>query len=184
MPTYITRDEFRYHASNMSAQSRIDIRRLAENRSPQGATFLSHSSKDNELVLGAMRILENHGASIYIDKKDPALPPYTSKETAATLKTRINQSKRFVLLATENSKDSKWVPWELGVADGYKRSNQIALLPAVEKSYQTSWTSSEYLGLYDRIVWGKLEGYEKNVWMVLDQDKNIGTELRRWLGGY
>ncbi len=85
------------------------------------------------------------------------------------------------MLASENSKESKWVPWELGLADGYKGTNKIALFPAVEETYKTAWTSWEYLGLYDRIVWGKLEGHDNKVWMVLDEAKNTAIELSSWL---
>ena len=60
----------------------------------------------------------------------------------------------------------------------------IAIFPAVDTAYETGWTSWEYLGLYGRIVYGKLEGHEDNVMMVLDMRKNTATELSRWLRGY
>jgi hypothetical protein len=180
---YTTRGEFGGFVKRLDETARTNLRDQAEKRSPQGATFLSHSSKDDDLVSGAVRILEIHGASVYLDKKDPELPPYTNKDTAATLRSRIEQSKKFVLLASENSRESKWVPWELGIADGYKNRRQIALFPAVEATDRTAWTSWEYLGLYDHIVWGKLKGYEKNVWMVWDDTSNTATELSKWLKG-
>lgn len=181
MAEYITRMKFYDFADEVSAQEQVRARYLAESRSPKGATFLSHSSKDTRLLAGVMRVLEGHGANVYIDRKDPTLPPYTNEETAATLKNRIDQTNKFVLLATENSKESKWVPWELGIADSKKGLDRIALLPAVEKRDDTSWTSWEYMGLYSRIVWGKLQGHDKEVWMVLDEQKNEGIELSKWL---
>lgn len=181
MISYTTKTELRSFRDQLNEEVATNLRKTAEERSPQGATFLSHSTKDGDLVTGAIRVLENHGARVYVDKKDPSLPPYTNKDTASTLKNRINQSRRFVLLATVNSKESKWVPWELGLADGYKKIDQIALFPAVEERYQTSWTSWEYLGLYNRIVWGDLQGYDKKVWMVLDEPKNTATELSKWI---
>ena len=184
MVDYITRSDLRGVKANLNEETANRIRKRAEDRSPQGATFLSHSSKDEELVVGAIRVLENHGATVYVDKKDPNLPPYTSKETASALKKRIGQAGKFVLLASANSKDSRWVPWELGLADGYKRMENIAIFPAVDTAYETGWTSWEYLGLYGRIVYGKLEGHEDNVMMVLDMRKNTATELSRWLRGY
>src|SRR3546814_18088347 len=91
------------------------------------------------------------------------------------------QTKRFVLLASKNSKDSRWVPWELGVADGYKGLTKIALFPASDSSHEQAWASWEYLGLYRRIVWGDLQGHQKRVWMVLDEKRN--TEIgRAWCG--
>lgn len=183
MVEYTTRDTFLRFRREVDLQEQVNIQKRAEERSPQGATFLSHSSKDEELVVGAIRVLEGHGASVYVDKKDPELPPYTNTETASTLRSRIGQTKKFVLLASKNSKESKWVPWELGLADGYKGHERIALFPAVDSVNETAWTSWEYLGLYKRIVWGKLEGYAKEVWMVWDHRTNKATALSKWLQG-
>jgi hypothetical protein len=120
MIEYATRGDLLGIAANLDLNEQVSVRKAAEDRSPEGATFLSHSSKDQELVVGAVRLLTGHGATVYIDKKDPALPPYTNKDTAIGLKKRIQQSRKFVLLASENSKDSRWVPWELGIADQAK----------------------------------------------------------------
>lgn len=181
MIEYITRAELRGYASALNNQEQSSLRKSAEARSLDGATFLSHSTKDDELVVGAIRVLEAHGATVYLDKIDPDLPPYTSAETASKLKQRVNQTKKFVLLASKNSKESKWVPWELGVADGYKGLSRIALFPAVDDESDTAWTSWEYLGLYDRIVWGDLKGHDKKLWMVLDQKSNTAWPLTDWL---
>lgn len=183
MIIYTTKDEFRQFSNEISLNERTELRKRAQERSPEGATFLSHSSKDEDLVVGAIRVLENHGATVYIDKKDPELPPYTSEQTAATLKKRIEQTRKFVLLATKNSKESKWVPWELGIADGKKDLNRIALFPAVDERHDSSWTSWEYMGLYRRIVWGDLEGHENRLWMVLDEKRNTAIPLSKWLKG-
>lgn len=184
MAEYITRDALRRVATELGAVETMRIRKAAASRSLDGSTFLSHSSKDNDLVVGAMRVLENHGAKVYIDEIDPEMPPYTSSKTAALLKDRIRDTSRFVLLTSENSKESKWVPWELGIADGVKGTSKIAIFPASDAPYDQTWASWEYLGLYDRIVWGKLQNYPKEVWMVLDEKKNTATELSKWLKGY
>ncbi|SEI67857.1 toll/interleukin-1 receptor domain-containing protein [Frateuria terrea] len=184
MARYITRDQLRSFATELGLVEATRIRRAAASRALAGSTFLSHSSKDDELVAGAIRVLENHGAKVYVDEIDPEMPPYTSEETAALLKARIRDSSRFVLLASKNSKESKWVPWELGIADGAKTPSKIALFPASDSSFDQSWASWEYLGLYNRIAWGKLEGYQREVWMVIDENRNIGVELSKWLSGY
>jgi hypothetical protein len=177
----MTRDQFRGFTADLSLQESATLRKNAESRSPQGSTFLSHSSKDDDIVTGATRILENHGARVYIDKKDQNLPPYTNKETASALRKRINQSNKFVILASNNSKESKWVPWELGIADGYKGNDGIALFPAVENKNEIAWTSWEYLGLYDRIVWGKIRGRDRPLWMVLNREEFSALPLSDWL---
>ncbi len=57
---------------------------------------------------------------------DEGVPDTVSGETAKKLKDRIKQQKKFLVLVTENSKDSRWVPWELGYADSTKGMEHIA----------------------------------------------------------
>jgi hypothetical protein len=181
MPEFITGAQLRAFAAARTAEERVAIRKNASSKPLEGSTFLSHSSKDDDLVVGATMVLEGHGANVYTDKVDPEMPPYTTEETAVLLKTRIRQAKRFVLLTSKNSKESRWVPWELGVADGYKRFDHIALFPSSDDSKDMTWASWEYLGLYLRIVWGELQGYTKPLWMVWDRRANKATELSKWL---
>jgi len=183
MIQFITKSELRNFASEVSLTAQATVRKSASSRQLSGSTFLSHSSKDQDLVVGAIRVLENHGAAVYIDEIDPEMPPYTTEQTAELLKKRINTASRFVLLASENSKESRWVPWELGVADGFKGIDRIALFPTADKGYDQSWASWEYLGLYHRIVWGDLQGYDKPLWMVHDHRRNTAITLTRWLAG-
>lgn len=118
MVEFVTKAELRSFATKLTVTEQATLRKSLASRSLSGATFLSHSSKDDDLVVGAMRVLEGHGATVYADEVDPAMPPYTNEETANLLKQRIQQTRKFVLLASANSKESKWVPWELGIADG------------------------------------------------------------------
>jgi len=184
MARYVTRDELIGYASNLSLVEAATFIRSRASRSAVGSTFLSHSSKDEDLVVGATKVLENHGGHVYVDEKDPDMPPSTSEKTAELLKERITQSRKFVLLTSENSKESRWVPWELGFADGKKGLSNIALFPASDYQYEKEWASWEYLGLYRRIAYGKLNGYEGDVWMVLDEKKNTADLLKTWLAGY
>lgn len=183
MPVFVTRDELRSFAAQKSLTEQASIRKTASERPLQGSTFLSHSSKDEDLVVGATIVLENHGAKVYVDKIDPEMPPYTSDKTASLLKERIRQTRRFVLLTSKNSKESRWVPWELGIADGYKSLSEIALFPSSDDSNDTTWANWEYLGLYRRVVWGDLEGHPKSLWMVWNHKANTATPLRDWLSG-
>lgn len=182
MARNVTKAELRTFTANRSQSSRKQgFESIAS--SSGNSTFLSHSSKDQELLEGTIEVLHNHGARVYIDEIDPEMPPYTSAETANLLKQRISQTKRFVLLTTENSKDSRWVPWELGIADGDKGLMNIALFPASDRAGNDHWTSWEYLGLYRRIVWGKLSGYKDELWMVLDAKASTAVPLKKWLSG-
>lgn len=147
-------------------------------------TFLSHSTKDDELLSGVVLVLENHGATVYTDDRDNRLPSTPNPETAKLLRNQIQNSKRFVVFVTKNSTESRWIPWELGIGDGVLTNDHVALFPAGEYSYESSWAEQEYLGLYQRIVHGRMTGIEHNTWMVLDHTKNSAYTLSRWLRGY
>jgi hypothetical protein len=143
--------------------------------------FLSHSSKDNEFLPYIIKVLKSHGGNSYVDIGDNKLPNPPSVDTAKILKSNIENAKRFVLFLTTNSKDSNWVPWELGLSDGAKKNNDIAIFPSAEMAYNFSWTNQEYLGLYRKIVWGKHADYTKEIWMVWNEAKNTATELSEWI---
>lgn len=163
-------------------EGRGQVLAKAFDRPFSGSTFLSHSSKDKaDYIAGAAGVLEQHGASVYLDKKDPSLPPYTNRETADALKDRIRLCERFVLFATRQSSESRWVPWELGISDGYKTPRCVAVFPGVENTANTLWPDEEYLGVYDRIVHGSIRGNPAHVWMVLNTAENTAVELSKWL---
>ena len=83
--------------------------------------FLSHSHKDRDIIEDALAFLLAWGQYVYVDWLDEAMPLSTSAETADKIKIKIKTLDKFIVLLTENSKESKWVPWELGYADGVKR---------------------------------------------------------------
>lgn len=144
--------------------------------------FLSHSSRDKEFLPVVISILKANGGQVYVDSEDDRLPNTPNRETAEILRGSIKACRRFVLFITTNSKDSRWIPWELGLADGEKGQWRVALFPTAEKSYEQEWSETEYLGLYQRIVWGTIEGVaEKPEWIVLNHKKNTAGTLRRWL---
>jgi hypothetical protein len=179
MVEYITRDMIRRNAGPLTEQA--SIVRKAASRSPAGSSFLSHSTKDTDLLPGVIGILEAHGASVYVDKKDESLPPTTSRETASILRGRVKQCKKFILFTTTNSKDSRWMPWELGLADGFRQMPNVTIFPGVDTAHDHTWSEREYLGVYDRIVFGAHQAYPKPVFMVWNHENNSGTELSAWL---
>lgn len=142
--------------------------------------FLSHSSKDNALVPSAISILNNHGASVYVDIKDTSLPSVPSIDTAKIIRSALGRCRKFVLLVSTNSQSSKWIPWELGISDGEKSPASVALLPVSESSNDQKWAEQEYLDLYDRIIWGNFEGQAPE-WLVYNHHFNNATRLREWL---
>jgi len=177
MPSYTT-EEARGFAPPLAEQTAM---RKAASSTLEKDTFLSHSSKDNDLVPGIVLLLKNHGAEVYVDLGDDRLPEPPSVTTGEVLRETVQSMRRFVLLVSPNSKGSIWIPWELGLADGQKGPAAVALFPVVQTAFDTKWTEQEYLGLYSRIVWGPMVGHTGNVWMVYDHHTHSGTTLSRWL---
>ncbi|MDH1800699.1 toll/interleukin-1 receptor domain-containing protein [Acinetobacter johnsonii] len=125
--------------------------------------FLSHSSKDKQLILGVKQFIEDSGYSVYIDwVDDPQLDrANVNVQTADVLRTRMKQSKFLLYVDSNNATASKWMPWELGYFDGYK-PNKIGILP-IRQNPEGYYTGQEYLGLYPKI--------EKNSLNVLNELK-------------
>lgn len=110
--------------------------------------FLSHAVKDAKIVLGVKNWLEENGMKVYVDwinDRHLDRSKVTSK-TADTLRVRMRQSKSLLYIATDNSSQSKWMPWELGYFDGYS-SGKVAILPILNHQYE-SFSGQEYLGIY------------------------------------
>ncbi len=145
--------------------------------------FLAHSSLDVEYLPGVISVLEGHGGSVYIDKADSGLPQKTSSETGNILRSTIKGCRRFVMFVTTNSKSSCWIPWELGLADGEKGHYPLALFPTAATAAEQDWAEQEYLGLYRRIVWGKIKGWTAEGWLVHDHINNAATGLSDWIAG-
>ncbi len=80
---------------------------------------------------------------------DDSLPEKPNTETAAILRSRIQKSDKFILMATPNSSDSKWIPWELGLGDGFVNYENVAILPITQ--YSSSWEEQEYYSIYGYI---------------------------------
>jgi hypothetical protein len=119
---------------------------------PLGAKFdifLSHSSKYAREVRAIKRRLERLGYSVYVDwVEDEELDrSKVTPATAARLRQRIASSRSLLVHASEGVAISRWVPWELGVADGFH--HRVAILPVLATNRRTViYKGAEYLGLY------------------------------------
>lgn len=180
MPSYLTLNEAKSFAPSIEEQRTM---KMATASKSDKDLFLSHSSKDNDIVPGVTVVLQNHGAKVYVDLGDDRLPEPPSVDTAQILRDAVRAMRRFVLIVSPKSKESIWIPWELGLADGQKFTAAVALFPVVETAAETRWAEREYLGLYRRVVWGRLQGFDKEVWMVYDHHTNTATHLRSWVQG-
>jgi hypothetical protein len=120
--------------------------------------FLSHCLKDAEVVAGVKVLLEEQGHKVYVDwivdrqlDREKVTP-----ETANVLRRRMQASQSLLFATSDNSPDSRWMPWELGYFDGL-RQGKIAVLPLVP-SPSSTFEGQEYLGLYPVVERLRTEG--------------------------
>lgn len=143
--------------------------------------FLSHSSLDKKLVLTLVDLFNEAGYSVYVDWiEDTQLDrSNVNKETAQTLRNRMNWSKGLAYVATSNSTNSKWCPWELGYFDG-KKNSRCCILPIIESN---TFQGQEYLGLYPYLEYAQIIGKEQYEFWVDNQENDEYVALREWLNG-
>jgi hypothetical protein len=150
---YITRSYLETRAEKPSSRMLVkeaDLHLKQSSKGAQVSVFLSHSHADRGLVVTVSRFLATFDLNVYVDWLDSAIPATTSPETATYLREKIDACDRFILLATERALASKWVPWELGYADGVKGCHKVAALPITEQ-LTDKWTGTEYVGIYSQI---------------------------------
>jgi hypothetical protein len=132
--------------------------------------FLSYRRKDSQYVRPIVNILKGLGAKIYIDYLDETLPDKPNSETAAILRNRIRNSDKFILMATPNSSESKWIPWELGLGDGFIDYAHVAVLPITNDKY--SWSEQEYYSIYGHIRKANSKDGSMNDYAIIYPDQS------------
>lgn len=157
--------------------------RRADAQTSQGSydIFLSHAFRDREVILGTKRYIQDMGYSVYVDWIDDrsldrgAVTTYT----ATVLKTRMKNCKCLLFATSENSEESKWMPWELGFKDG--QNGLVAILPIV-RNENAPYRGQEYLGIYPYIdiCEGRLDGRVR-LWVNDASDSYV--DLDSWLKG-
>lgn len=144
--------------------------------------FLSHSYLDSQQIASLKTILEeDFGYSVYVDWIEDRQLDRTSvtKATAAVLKDRMNNCKCLLVATSDNSSNSKWMPWELGYFDGLKQ--RVAILPIVDTA-SNQYIGQEYLGLYPYVSKDRAQGIQgEKLW--IEFDPNTYVRFDNWLEG-
>ena len=119
--------------------------------------FISHKHDDLEDLKGLLGFLEKeYGVKVYIDSRDPSMPPITSAQTALNIRKRIKGCDKFILLATNGAIESKWCNWELGYGDAQKFKKHNALFQMKpENTSDSAYKGSEYMSIYPYIAYYK-----------------------------
>lgn len=174
---FITRSELSKYKKNLRESTPLQksfTGQRIKNASTQVRVFLSHSHKDSELVESVRAFLATLGVNAFIDWKDASMPSSTNVETAKILKRKMDEFEKFVMISSLNSKNSLWVPWELGYADNSMGLENIAVFPVSDDLEK--WKGYEYMGLYS-----KIETDDEGDFGVFEPGENSGYSLRSWL---
>ena len=165
-----------------------NIERIYESKNVEANAFdifLSHSSKDAEIVLGILEKLKSLGYTVYVDWIDDTQLDRNNinSSTSNTLKIRMNQSKCLLYATTEHSQQSKWMPWELGYMDGRKEKAAIMPIFASESQSSHSYKGQEYLGIYPYCIQStyQLNPNKEGLWIM--ENANSSIHFDEWLKG-
>lgn len=110
--------------------------------------FLSHSFLDKDTISRVHAWLTRRGLSVYVDwiTDESIGRPKVTKETAEVIRQRMRQSKSLLYCFSENAKNSRWMPWELGYFDGARMGRPIHLFPISDT--EASIEGVEFTALY------------------------------------
>jgi hypothetical protein len=146
--------------------------------------FLSYSSKDREALPPIMDRLAEEGLLVYVDRiADADLDPSSVDDnTAERLRLRIRHSRALFVLTSVSAAASRWVPWELGFADGANK--RVAILPFIDtQPTPRSYSGNEYLKLYPYIDEYRNKASRSCLWANAPERPYEYCELRNWLDG-
>ncbi len=147
--------------------------------------FLSHSYNDRIIIPALKAELEAFGYRVYVDWIDDKLlsRDNVSKDTAKILQKRMKQSKCLIYATSENSSNSRWMPWELGYFDGIK-DKMVGILPIKKhgNNFRDDFKGEEYLGLYYYIDKSILKNQNKTL-LFVNESSNKYTTFEKWING-
>lgn len=78
--------------------------------------FISHISIDEEYAKKIAEILDKHGLEYYLDKEDRLLDGEDFHGMPDHLREKINECNHIIVLVSDFTVKSWWVPWEIGIA--------------------------------------------------------------------
>lgn len=110
--------------------------------------FLSHTRADREQAEQLAEQLRTAGLSVYLDVDDEALSRLHGRELAERLKNILSRSRLLLFVFSARSTESRWMPWELGLAHGVV--GRVLLWPLNAAAGRAA-ARQEYLKLYEQV---------------------------------
>lgn len=163
----------RYH-NIKNAKTISQIKQTTHLLSGTKKAFLSHSHIDKKIAEGLVAFFMTQEIELYIDWMDSSMPEKTNRETADKIKQQIQSSDFVFVLATSNALKSRWVPWEIGIADTNKSTGKIVIMPIANE--YGHFEGSEYLQLYPHV-----EISEQDVPFLFYPHMDHGIPFEKWV---
>lgn len=151
---YLRESDIQRRNAAYAATSRRCLFKTASESVDVRGVFISHSHVDSTLAEQLADFISSFDVPVYVDILDTELPGRSGMETARHLRNKIASHPKFIALFSENALSSRWIPWELGYADGLCRgkpipSPDVALMPVLRSAW--SLPGVEYTGLYPEV---------------------------------
>lgn len=97
--------------------SESERRVSAKSAVPAKRVFVSHYNEDSAPAQRIASWIRDFGMTAFLDINDPNLPKKDGVEMADYIKGVINESHGLVVVTSDRTVNSWWVPYEIGVAD-------------------------------------------------------------------
>lgn len=98
--------------------------------------FISHKYEDLEAAKAVANCIMDYGIDVYLDDRDcelqKAVEDQDSKKIVSCIENGIKESTHILILVTENTRKSWWVPYETGYAKGVNKEIASLLLKSAE----------------------------------------------------
>lgn len=126
--------------------------------------FISHKDSDSELAERVARRVRYNGMDTYLDTIDDALAK-DGPDLADLLLARMSSCQQLIAVVSSQTKDSWWVPWEIGVGS--------------EKSFRMASYSEQHVSLPSYLTkWPALHG-DRDVDLYCQYSKSASIRVAR-----
>jgi hypothetical protein len=160
--------------------------------------FISHKKEDAERARDLKRRVENFGLTCWIDADDKEMQrlqearPVDSKVLTDRVREHLRTCRCLIFAFSAKSRESRWMPWELGFFDGRWGQRLIGLYDLDESAKenltpqkQSSDNQSgigipEFLQIYTELKTAKLEGFLQYVRSPRALADRADVDIDRW----
>ena len=108
------------------AHNRYPIESTYRSLDSENCIFISHQKKDAKIARSIADYFLNAGIDVYVDEYDNSINRNNPWSVVTAIKKGIQHSNYMLCLITPNTKESQWVPWEVGY--GYDNTTEIGLI--------------------------------------------------------